>query len=165
MKKRRLKKKFVFFFSLYFILLTSYFTVHTFSKYLDVIQKQGTVNVAKWNVSIDGETNSSLDIISGNLQDNLEQQSYILTVTSTSEIASDYSILITNVPEGIEVKINDDIIEENNNEILIENVGSFNANDVNSTHNHILTFIDPTSAQEISNQEISIDVIFTQKNL
>lgn len=165
MKKRRLKKKFVFFFSLYFILLTSYFTIHTFSKYFNVIQKQGTVDVAKWNVSIDGETNSSLDIISGNLQENLEQQSYILTVTSASEIASDYSILIANVPDGIQVKINDDIIEENNNKILIENVGSFNANDINSTHNHILTFIAPPGAQELSEQEISIDVIFTQKDL
>ena len=165
-KKRRLKKKFKVFFSLYFILLISYFTVYTFSKYAGTIEKQENVDIAKWNVSVDSDSNSSLDVVSGNLQDNLEEQSYILTVASTSDVASNYSIVITNVPDNIQVKVdNGDIISEENNEILIENVGSFNANDTNSTHSHTLTFIAPTGTHEISEQEISVDVIFTQKEL
>lgn len=166
MKRRRLKKKFVIFFSLYFILLISYLVSFTFSKFTSSINKTSTLEVAKWDVSISGESNVSLNVISGNTTENLETQSYILSVTSVSEVSSKYSIKISNLPDGVQISIdNGEILTSNNNEIEIEDVGSFMANDLNTTHNHTITFMALDSVEETINQQIDIDVIFTQDSL
>ena len=84
-------------------------------------------------------------------------------MTSTSEIAIDYSLIITNVPTGVQIQIDDDsIYSENNHTITVMNLGFFSAEDINSTHNHKLTMILPLGISAINNQTLDIDVIFTQ---
>ena len=163
MKKRKLKKKFVVFFSLYFVLLISYFTIYTFSKYVGTINKQGNINIAKWDVSILDNEDSTINIVSGNTSENLNQQSYILSVKSASEVSNYYSIILTNVPSGVRVILDDnETYYESNNLILIKNAGSFTANDSDSIHNHKLTFIAPRTSEDISNQKIDLKVTFMQ---
>ena len=93
-------------------------------------------------------------------------QDYNLTVTSLSEVGINYSVIITNVPEGVQIQVDDgNIYNEDNNKITITNLGSFSASDTNTTHIHKLSFIVPIGIDAITNQELDLDVLFTQNQL
>ena len=132
------------------------------AKYKSKINSNNNVTIAKWNVStnVTDNTNNNLSIISEN-----SKPSYIVKVNSTSEVATSYSIILSNVPTGLEVKIdNNDYQKPDHNTITFNDVGTFAANDETTTHNHILTFNDPLTTNNIGDSVINIDVLFEQKD-
>ena len=157
--KRRLKKKFIVFLFIHFILFTSYFTFNTVSKYVGEMNKTNQISVARFSVNATGN-NSNISMIAGNGGSSL---TYTVTITSTSEVATDYSIILTNVPTGVKVKLdNGSYMSETNNEISFNNVGTFVPNDSNSTRTHTLTFMAEIGTATQSNSSIGLDVVFTQ---
>ena len=157
--KRRLKKKFIVFLFVYFILLTSYFAFNTLSKYVSRINKSNQISIARFSVAMDSN-NANIDMIAGNGGSSL---TYTLTVTSTSEVATNYSIVLTSVPTGVNVKLDNGSFEsEVNNIIIFNNAGSFLPNDQNSTHTHTLTFMAEIGTATQNNAQIDLDVVFTQ---
>lgn len=160
----RLKRKFIIFLAVYAVLFTSYFSMRTFSKYTGRLDdKTGSMDVAKWSVSMDTTgSNSNLSLISGN---NTASQTYTLSVTSTSEVALSCSLVATNVPNGVKINIGSSTVQESSGQITIDNFGSFDASDQNSTKNYTLTFIAPIGTASVSNHEIDMDVICVQKQL
>ena len=142
---------------LIFVLISnSYFN----AKYKSKINSHDKVSIAKWNVStnITNNTNNNLSIISEN-----NKRSYVVTVNSQSEVATTYSIILSNVPTGLEVKIdNKDYKTPDNNIIKFDNIGSFTPSNETATHNHTLTFNDPLTTNNIGDSVIKIDVIFEQ---
>ena len=158
--KRKLKKKFVIFFSVYLFLFGSFFIVNTISKFNNNVSKIGNIPVAKWNVSA-VLPNGTLNIIAGNGSVN-----YNVSVTSISEVANSYSVVVSNLPNDVEVSIDGgSYLSPVSNRIEFANAGSFNANDVNTTNNHVLSFRSPITATEISNRSIDVDVIFKQSDI
>ena len=162
--KRKLKKKYVAILSVYALFFISYFSLITLAKYTNLLNRNGNVSVAKWDVALLGENNKTLPtMVIGNSS---TYQDYTFTVTSTSEVGINYSVIISNVPEGVEIQVDDsDIYNEDNNKITITNLGSFSSKDTNTTHTHKLSFILPIGIDAITNQELDIDVIFTQNQL
>lgn len=159
-KKRKLKKKFVVFFSLYFVLLASYFIIHTFSKYSESINKMGSITIAKWDVSANIPT-EDVNLVAGNNVD-----TYTLTVTSKSEVATNYSIVISNLPIGVQVALdNNNYKTVSSGKVQFNNVGSFNANASNTSKNHTLKIKAELYADEQTNKKIKVDVVFTQKQI
>lgn len=161
-KKFTIKKKYITFLILYFVLFTSYFSVVTLSKYVGTISDSGTKTIAKWEVSTDTSDNESdtLDMVVGNTT-----QSYTLKVTSTSETKAIYSIVLSNVPNEIQVKLDNGTYQTpTNNVINFNNVGYINANAETRTITHTLTFNVPIDSNTINANEINIDVIFNQAN-
>ncbi len=162
-KKIVFKKKYITFLLIYFVLFTSYFSILTLSKYVSTSEKAGTSTIAKWEVFTDtsDNENDTLNIVSGNTP-----QNYILKVTSTSEVAATYSVFLTNLPDELEISIdNGEYQIPVNNEIIFINVGSFNASDNNSTHEHTLTFNAPLDSNIEEVNEISLDVLFEQNEI
>lgn len=145
---------------LIFILISnSYFH----AKYKSSMNSLNSVNIAKWNVSTDvaDNPNNNLSIISEN-----NEPSYVLEVNSTSEVASSYYIVLSDVPTGLEVKLDNKPTYQRpiNNTIIISDVGSFTASDPITTKRHTLTFNDPLTTSNTGNNVIKIDVIFEQVN-
>ena len=164
MKNEYIRHRIVIFLFVYFSLFSSYYITDTFTKSVGTLEKNGNISVAKWNVSADSSSETNLNIIVGNSTDNLENQTYTLDVTSTSQVGVDYSIVLSNIPTGIRVLFdNSEYYDENNNIINISNAGSFDADDINTTHKHYLTFIASSNMHTIFNNEVIIDVNFTQK--
>lgn len=160
MKKRRLKRKFKVFLTIYFVLFTSFLSVDTLAKYAGNSSGTGTISIAKWDVSLVGDDNNSINIIKGNTT-----QEYKLKVISKSDVGITYSIIFTNVPIGLQVKIDDNVyVSALNNEIKINNVGIIDANATNKTKEHTLTFNALLETSDSTNKEIDMDVIFTQVN-
>ena len=166
-KKITNKKKLTTFLLIYLILFTSYFSLITLSKYVGTTSGSGTTTIAKWEVSTDTTDNLSntVDVIIGNTT-----QSYTLKITSTSDVKAMYSIVLSNVPSDVQVKLENSSTyptyqtPTNNNTITFSNVGYINAN-ANSndrTITHTLTFNVPIDSNTISARGINIDVIFNQ---
>lgn len=154
----KINKKFIGLYALVFVL---YLTIITVARYTGKITSTGISSVAKWEVSLAGDASETLDTITiGNVN-----QEYILSVTSTSDVATDYKLLLADVPDELIIEIDGVEYTPTNNEITIDPFGHFNANDNNSTHNHSLIFKVPIDSDEIDNETINIDVVFTQTAL
>lgn len=165
-KKIVIKKKFIAFLMVYLVLFTSYFSIITLSKYVGITRNSGIATVAKWEVSTDTSDNTSdtLNMTIGNTH-----PTYILKITSTSEVKAEYSIVLSNLPSDVEVKLDNRNTYEtpnNNNTITFSNVGYINANASSNdrTITHTLTFNVPIGSSSINASEINIDVIFNQVN-
>ena len=164
MKKDKVKDRFLIFLFVYFAFFASYYMTDTLTKCIGSLSKGGQLEVAKWDISADSSGSSNLDILPGS--SDLSSQTYNLSVTSLSQVGVDYSIVLSNVPTGIEILFdNVDSYYESNNIISIPNAGSFIANDSNSTHNHTITFIAPSNTTPITDNDVNIDINFTQKTL
>ena len=158
-----IKKKFITFLFVYLFLFTSYFSTITLAKYVGRINRSGTMAVAKWEVSLDTSDNSSnvLNMIIGNDNTNA---SYILKITSLSEAKASYSIVLSDLPNGLVAKLDDGTYKQKvNNKITFDNAGYINA-DAESIKTHTLTFGVLIDSDTISESEINIDVIFNQEN-
>lgn len=159
-KKRKLKKKFVVFFTCYFLLITSVFFLQTYSKFSSSVDKTGNMSVAKWNVSSNiPDANITIEPVG-------EDNSYELTVTNNSEVSVSYSIKFSKLATCTYVSINGDNgtkYSNGGNSFTFNNDGTINANDSNKTKSYKIKFMAAPEVIE-STKEVQIDVIFTQVN-
>lgn len=158
MEKLKARKKIII---IVLLALISFSNSFLSAKYTFSLNNYGsTAKIAKWNVSYDTSENASdtLELISGN-----ETKSYIIKVTSTSEVATSYSIVLSNVPSEMEVKIDERPYQTPiNNAIEFENINAFSGNDMNTTFTHTLTFNAPLESDIANTTNIGINVKFTQ---
>jgi hypothetical protein len=162
--KIKISKKYTVFLYLYALFFLFYFSVSTMARYASTLNSSGTTTVAKWDVSISGLDNQTLPTIT--IGGSSTYQNYTLTVTSYSEIALDYSLIIDNAPNGLRVQVDGGTTyDAAGGSVTIGYLGSFVANDSTTTHTHTLKFMVPIGGDEFSNQELGIDVIFTQVDL
>ena len=153
------KKKFFMFLLIYFVLFTLCFSLITLAKYVGSSTGSGNATVAKWSVSMDTSDNESdtLQVTVGN-----NTQTYNLTIESTSDTKALYSIVLSDLPNGLEVSLDGvNFVTAVNNEVTFDNVGYINANAQNKEVNHTLTFKAGIDSG-IVDSDINIDVIFKQ---
>ena len=158
-KKRKLKRKYLIFLSVFFILLVTCFSTVTYAKFASKVSKEGSVTVAKWDVS------SNMPDKTVNLQANDNTETYTLTVTNESEVAARYSINITNLPYGTLVALdgNDfESLDTNSTNISFNNVGIINADASEKTKTHTLKFKTSPDAQITNDRKVNIAVEFEQ---
>ena len=159
---RIFKIKKIGFIAICFAVLVIYITITTLSRYTCLYIKNQNISIAKWEVNLDTSDNESdtLNIVSGNAAKN-----YILKIISSSEIAVNYSVIVSNLPNEIEVKIDDGNYQTPiNNKITFNNIGRFNANDTITEQIHTLYFSAPLDSNIPATNDIFVDVKFTQVN-
>ena len=121
-----------------------------------------SVALATWSVSLNqnGE-NNYLSIVPEPENTN---DSYVLSITSNSEVDITYSVIVDNLPTGVSVKADDgSFIPESNHKVMIPNVGVIRYNDENKTKQCILTFKASANATFVDEEEIDISVIISQQ--
>lgn len=162
MTRNILKKRFINFVLVFFLLFTSYFSLVTLSKYIGKTEKNGFLSIAKWDVELDtAMSNESLSIVHGN-----DTHSYIFKVISKSEVSAKYSIMLKGLPDGIKVSIdNGEFYEPIDNQLVFTDVGIFNADDINPIHEHIITFSMPLDSTTEGISDIDFDLIFEQNRI
>ena len=166
MEIKKIKKdKFIVFLIVYLIFLTLSFTMFTLSKYVGRVEKLGNATIAEWNVNLDTEAGNT-GIIGDNLviTSGTTNQDYRLTVYNNSEVAVTYSIIITSLPAGVTVAIDDGtpVAQDANHKVQFINQGTINANAVTKSVVHKLTFAAPLGTAEVTNDDINIEVVFVQ---
>ena len=142
------------------VLVSVFCTVRTFAILRNRTNSSGSLDTASWSVTRNySQTGDSLEIYPGGATD-----SYTLTVSSASEVDVLYKILISNLPVGVEVDLdNTGYQTPTAGSLSIENANTvINYNDSEKTKTHILTFRATSGAQLVTDQEININVEFRQ---
>ena len=167
MKKFKLKRKTIIGLILIMISFTSSFLL---AKYVSAINgASAPKNIAKWTVNyLDTENSSkSLNLVAGDddtFSENYTPPTYILKLTSTSEASANYQIVLTDVPDAMQIKIDDnDYQTPINNTIIFEDVNyKINIADNDKIKIHTFTFKVPLDSDIESINNINIDVKFDQ---
>ena len=120
----------------------------------------GTIRVAGWNVGLNQNgVNGSMQ-----LTPNGAAGSYTLNVVSNSDVDVKYSIVVRNIPSGVQVKLDEGSFESpSNGTYRFDNAGTilYGANPNENTHTLYLKAL--TGATVVNNQTVSVDVEFIQK--
>ena len=137
-----------------------FYAVHTYALLRSSSNSNGSIKTARWSVTRNqSQSGDSIEIMPGGATD-----SYTLTVQSDSEVDVIYSIIISNLPAGVEVDLDNsgNYRTQSTGTIRISPAGTINYNDSVKTKTHTLTFRATNVANPITNQEIDIDVEFKQ---
>ena len=120
-----------------------------------------SVSTAKWDVSVTPVTQSNiLNLIAGDTS-----MDYIVRITSNSEVSADYSIVVSNVPSDVDVVLDDTTTgTRQGNTVTFQDVGAINVGDQVSYREHKLTFSTTINSNAVTNNNINIQVMFSQKN-
>jgi len=119
-----------------------------------------TVSTADWNVSLNqNEISDSISIVN-----NGSTGTYTLKVVSDSEVDTEYSIIISNIPTGVDVKLD---TENNyrtpvNGVVTIEPAGTIHYTGSREEVTRIITFRANNGSSVVNNRAINIDVVFKQ---
>jgi len=160
-RKETTKKRISLFILVYFVFLTAYLSVSTLSKYVGSVEGDGTVQIAKWDVSARSDSNDVMNIISGGTT-----ESYNIIVKSTSDVGCTYSVVVTNIPNNVTLSLDglnpDTHVDD---EAIFNNVGRFDAGSNGTEVTHVLKVSANIDATQVTENEISIDVTFVQDSI
>lgn len=154
-------KKLVVFLIVFFLLFFSFVFINkTFSSYRSNVISSGETDIAKWELLVDGDQDN-INLVPGGAS-----VSYTLEVTSKSEVSSEYSIIISNLPEGVQIALDDGGYRDPVSGIItFTDCGHFNSTSSSIVNEHRITFKATSSAGNISGRELNIDVRVTQDNI
>ena len=140
------------------LILFSLFVISFSSaKYTTVVEGVTSALTAAWNVITNADKDAISMVCGG------DDQTYTLTVTTDSQVSCSYSIKLRNVPNDINVKIDEgDFTNPENNTVLFENIGSFNITDGINSRTHTVTFNVPLEAEAVTDRTINVEVIYDQ---
>ena len=161
MKRYKLKKKPVICLILILIVFSNSFIL---SKYTSTIGGTASKSIAKFDVSIDTNDNASdtLSMLSGTTE-----ATYIVKVSSRSEVNASYIIVLSNVPAGLQVSLDNGAYQTPTNSTITfagNNCSncSFSLGSNVTEHSHTLKFFDPLNSSNSGINSINIDVEFAQ---
>ena len=115
------------------------------------------ISAASWNVSVSSNSSSSMQLIPDS-----GTASYNITVTSNSEVDTDYSIIVSNIPSGVQVKLDSGSFQPYSSTVTFSNVGTILYGAQSTSATHTLTFKANAGAAFVNNQSVSVDVEFKQ---
>ena len=145
------------------VFLSFFFIPSSFAINRSTISSSGTLNASLWNVSLNQTgINSILNVVPDSVNGT---DIYSLKVYSNSEVDANYSIVVSNLPAGVKVKLDDGTYEpqqDNVSTVTFSNAGSILYSDNQKEKTHILTFKAIAGASPSANNNVDIDVIIQQ---
>ena len=123
------------------------------------------MSIAGWSVDVTSADSGSITLDAGS-----NSQTYNLTVTNNSEVASSYSIKVSNVPAGVKVGLDitsaSDMVTPTGGEATFTNTGGDLGYEApNNTRAHVLTLAAEATANITqSSVDMTIEVLFEQKD-
>ena len=122
------------------------------------VSGEGSLSVAKWDISVDGAGNGVVLVAGGPVK------TYTLTVTNDSDVACDYIIELSNIPNGVWVGLDENELQEPDADGKVSFTDIGNTLDLsNRTKEHKLKFSAELESDAVSDDNIDVNVLFTQK--
>lgn len=144
------------------VLVLSFFVIPgSYAIYRNILNSNGDIASAQWNVTLNQVgVNNYISVLAG---DATSSASYTVNVRSISEVDIAYTIVVSNIPSGTSVALDNGSYQQpTNNQVIFNNAGTILYSDVNKTKTHTLTFQAASGATYVSNQEVNVDVIARQ---
>lgn len=152
-----MNKKFNIIFAL--VMLSIFLIPTSFAIYKSQVSSSSSIVSAEWSVSLEQNgVDSDLTVIPG-----ISTDTYTLNIKSLSEVDVKYSIVISNLPTGVEVSLNGvDFVPESNGTITFSNAGTILYSPTGGTNSHTLTFRGTNSSSFVNNKRVDINIIAEQ---
>ncbi len=119
------------------------------------------LQLAKWEVEVESP-DSELNLVSG-----VTNQTYTLKVKNLSDVDIDYKIVISGLPDGVKVRLDDSLTFQapTDGVITFDDAEKMSIlySDSTKEKTHTLEFKSEVETREIRNKEINIDVVAKQK--
>ena len=132
----------------------------TYAVFKSTSNHNGIIALAEWSVTLNSTDNDHLVIVPNPIN---TTASYTITITNTSEVDITYDIVISNLPSGVSVALDERTpILEDNNTVVISNAGTLSYVPNNNTKSHTLIFSAGSSTDYVTNKRVNIDVIAKQ---
>ncbi len=130
----------------------------TLGIYKNTASSTGLISTSAWNVSLNQNgINGSLEVITGG-----QNATYTLNVVSDSEVDTVYSIIVRNIPSGVQVKLDNGSFQPESSTVTFSNLGPIYYTGQEETRTHTLYFKANNGAATVNNQTVTIDVDFKQ---
>jgi hypothetical protein len=118
-----------------------------------------TVNTADWNVNMTGTSDNAVSIVSREKRND----TYTFKVSSNSEVDVTYKLILTNVPDKVQVKLDDrEFVGGTGGTITIDPAGTILYSDTDKEVEHTLTFKALSGATAVTDLEIGLEVVISQ---
>ena len=122
------------------------------------IVADASMDVAKWDVSAEGAAENNISLVAGSVA-----QTYIFTVTNDSDVATDYTVTVSNVPNGMKIGIDDDeLIFATDGVVTFSGMAPLAAN---SSKDHMLKFVATLNSAVVTGEDLAININYTQEEL
>ena len=155
-----MKRKWIISIAVIISLLLVFFVSSSFAIFKKSVPTNNRLTLASWNVHLNQTgVNNSLVVANG-----LQEASYLLHVYNESQVDVRYSIVISNIPDGVEVAIDDDNNYQapQNGTYSVADVGTILYSDLDHTNTHTIYFRAASNATPVNAQTVNIDVIIKQ---
>ncbi len=163
--KRRISVRRVVFFAMLYVgipLIAGSFVVAKMTIQQN-INKDSSVDVAKWDVAIEGQSEQTEDDKVAIVAGDGSEAEYDLVVKNDSDVATGYLIKLSNIPKGVKVRLDDGgPTEATDGKITFSQNGQELAPHDQMTHK--IKFGAILATEAMVDRNISVDVIFTQKD-
>ena len=138
---------------LLFLLTALFFVPPTYAIFKEVTESNGDLITAEWDVTLEqGNVNNNVHVVP-----EIATGTYTLNVKSLSKVDVVYDIVISNLPEEIDVSIDGvNFPPVNSGSVTFINAGTILSNSQNKINSHTLTFRGTSGSLYINN---SIDQI------
>ena len=141
-------------------LLLSFSVPSSLGIYKRSTESTDLITTATWSVALD-QTGISSNVTA--TVGDANGSNYTLRLVNDSEVDVTYSITISNIPSGVDVKINGgSFITPTNGTVTINNAGTINYTGSTEEVTRTLTFKANNGAATVNNQQVTIDVDFKQ---
>ena len=156
MKKKKILILILIFISLVFVSLSVPFSKAIFKS---LGSSTSNMTASKWEVSLNQTgINNNVSLVSG-----VGTEDFTLKVRSNSEVDAKYSIVIGNIPSGVEISLDGgNYATPTDGTITFTNAGTILYSSNNKEKTHTLTFRTGTGTSTVSNRELTVDVIIEQ---
>lgn len=155
-----MKRKWIISIAVIISLLLVFFVSSTFAIFKKSVATNNRISLASWDVHLNQTgVNNSLTVSHG-----IQEASYTLNVYNESQVDVRYSIVISNIPDGVEVAIDDDNNYQapQNGTYSVADVGTILYSDLDHTNTHTIYFRAASNATPVNAQTVNIDVIIKQ---
>ena len=135
----------------------------SYSRYIERGNGKTQTSLAKWDVSLSPTTTNSADAPLELIAHSVTSADYVFTITSLSEVASDYSLILSNVPSDLTVVIDNNgttLTPNAENKIIIDRLGGFEVGATTTTHTHTIKFATTTSTTTVTEAGSPLDVTY-----
>lgn len=150
-------------FNLKILCLLALFLLFSVSVTYSIMRKtdngNGTIIAADWDVSLNQTgIDNRLEVIPG-----LLNSSYTVKVNSHSEVDVVYNIIVSNIPNNVQVKLDNGTFQTpTSGTVTFSNAGNIAFSDSSREKTHTLTFGATSNAVPSANNSINIDVEIRQ---
>lgn len=160
MIKKLFSKQFVLFYLMFFAFFTCSYVVLSFAKYSYTRNDTKTMNVAKFDVSyVQIESSDTINIIADNSLFN-----YRFKVKNSSEVGIKYSLVVSNIPEGVKVSLDNGTLQTPSNGVVIfENASSIDYVDGGAYRDHTLSFSSIPEVDDSISNLVNLNILVSQK--